>query len=176
MRSKFYKLAIFLLVISFFPFLIFISKRETPPEKVNIPQHKTQTVEKFILKSTGKNRWQLVSPKAKFVGKNVIDLDKPVLTLFQKTEITIEAEKARFFRDRGYIYLKQVKLKGANFEAYSPEGVYSLKNQTFKTEKGCKVTYNGINSSEGKVCTLDLKYQRAIISGGIRTTIREELK
>lgn len=176
MKSRLYKLALFLLIISFIPFLIFISKRETPPEKINVPQHKTQTVENFILKSSGKRRWQLTSPKANFLDKNTIQLKKPVLTVFLRSQVVIEADEAKLDRKKGKVYLKNVKLIGKNFKAFSPEGVYLLKRESFKTNKSCKVTYNSINTSEGKVCTLDLKYQRAIISGGVKTVVREELK
>ena len=176
MRSRLYRLALLFLIISFVPFLIFISRKETPPEKVNIPQHKSQTIENFILKSSGKNRWQLTSPKAKFLDKSIIELEKPVLTVFLKSRITIEADEAKLDRKKGLIYLDNVKLIGSSFKASSPQGIYILKRELFKTNRNCKVTYNIVNTSEGKICTLDLKYQRAIISGGVKTVVREELK
>ena len=176
MRNRLYRLALLFLITSFIPFLIFISRKETPPEKINIPQHKTQTIENFILKSSGKSRWQLTSPKAKFLDKSVIELEKPVLTVFLKSKITIEADKAKLDRKKGLIYLDNVKLVGSNFKALSPQGIYILKRELFKTNKTCGVTYNSINTSKGKICTLDLKYQRAIISGGVKTVVREELK
>ena len=176
MKSKLYKLALFLLIVSFFPFLIFISKKETPPEKINVPQHKTQTVENFILKSSGKNRWQLKSPQAKFLDKNTVELKRPVLVVFLKSKITIKAEEAKFNKNLGLIHLKSVELIGPDFWAFSPEGIYDLNKEIFKTESKCKVIYNRINMSEGNACTLDLKYRRAIIYGRVKTVIREELK
>ncbi len=176
MRSKLYRLALFLLIVSFIPFLIFISKKETPPEKINVPQHKTQTVENFILKSSGKNRWQLKSPQAKFLDKNIIELKKTILVVFLKSRITIKAEEATFNRNLGQIRLKSVELIGPNFRASSPEGIYDLNKEIFKTESKCKIIYNKINISEGNTCTLDLKYRRAIIYGRVKTVIREELK
>ncbi len=176
MRSKLYKLALFLLIISFIPFLIFLSKREAPPAKVNVPQHKTQTVENFVLKSSGKNRWQLRSPKANFINENLIELVNPVLTIFLKNQIVIKADEAKLNRKEGLVYLKNVTLTGPDFVAFSPEGIYILRKQMFKTDKRCKITYNRINTSEGNTCILDLKYQRAIISDSVKTVVREDLK
>ena len=176
MRNKLYKLALLLVLLSFVPFLLFVSKRETPPEKIKVPQHKTQTVENFVLKSAGKNVWELESPSAVLVRKDLIKLTKPVLTVLSKERVVIKASEALFDREKQLVYLKQVSLKGKNFIAFSPEGIYDLKSQTFKTEVGCKAVYNSVNTLEGKKCVLNLKSRVTIISNRVKTVIREDSK
>jgi hypothetical protein len=173
MKSKFYKLSLILAVVSFVPFLIFISRRENPPPKVKIPQHRKQTVEKFILKSTGKNRWILRAPKATFPEKNVVILEKPVLTIFKNGNFTIVANWAKLFKEKNKVFLKNATLKGKNFTGFSPEGVYYFNREIFKTNSTCKLIYNGVNSIKGRTCTVDVKRQRVIIFKGARTVIKE---
>lgn len=176
MRNKLYKIAIFLTVISFIPFLIFLSKRESPPEKVNIPRHKTQTIENFILKSEGENRWQLKAPQAFFLNENEIKLITPVLTVFTKNKIVIEAKEALYNKSRGIVYLKGITLKGKDFVLTSPEGKYNLKLQKFVTDAGCKAVYNDVNTLQGENCVVNLRSKTTIISNHVKTVIREVLK
>ena len=176
MRSKFYKIAVLLAIISFIPLFIFVSRRENPPDKVNVPRHKTQTVENFRLKASGKEKWELVSPKAQFVDKNIVNLENPVLTVYLKNRVTVKAREARLDRSKGTVYLKDVKLVGTDFEAFSRKGIYYLRREVFKTNSGCKAIYNGVNSSKGRVCTIDLKSRKVIIRGRVKTVVREVLK
>ena len=176
MRAKLYKIALFLVIISFLPFLIFISRKENPPEKVKIPHHKTQAIENFKLEATGKNRWELVAPEATFAGKEIINLRNPVLTLYLKDKLMIKATKAILYRDKGIVYLENVRLLGKNFEAVSNRGTYNLKEQIFETRSGCRATYNMVNTSEGKVCKIDLKEDRVTILNRVKTIVREVKK
>ena len=176
MRDKLYRLALILAIISFLPFLVFISRREVPIEKVKVPAHKTQTVENFRLKAAGKNKWELSAPEATFVGKNIIKLKTPVLTVYLQNRIVIKSLNAVFYRDKGVVYLDNVTLLGKNFRADSKKGVYNLEKQLFETDKGCRVVYNDINSLEGEVCKIDVKEDRVIILKHVRTVIREVLK
>ena len=176
MKEKFYKLALILAVVSFLPFLIFVSRREAPPEKVKVPQHKTQTVENFKLKATGENKWELSAPKATFIGKNVIKLILPVLTVYLQNEIIIKSSSAVLYRDRGIVYLDNVTLVGRNFRASSKKGTYNLKRQLFETDEGCRAVYNNVNSLEGEICKIDVREDKVIILKHVKTVIREVSK
>jgi len=176
MKGKFYKVSLFLAVISFLPFLVFISRRENPPPKVKVPKHKKQTVEEFTLRSTGKNRWVLRAPKATFPEKDVVILEKPVLTLFRDGNFTIIAEWAKLLKRENKVLLKRAVLEGRNFRGFSPKGIYYFDGEVFKTNSNCTVVYNGVNSMKGKNCTVDVKRQKVIISKGVRTVIKEVRK
>ena len=176
MRSKFYKLSLVLLIISFLPFLIFLLRRENPPAQIEVPHHKTQTIENFELKASGRNRWKLKSPKATFIGKEIIKLKHPVLTIYVNGNMLIYAESAKLDKKRNKLILKKVYITGKNFNAFSKKGIYSLKKQIFETNSGCKAVYNNVNFSEGNACKIYLKSREIIITNGVKTVIREVLK
>ncbi len=176
MREKLYRLALTMAVISFLPFLVFVSRKEAPPEKIKVPQHKTQTVEKFKLEATGKNKWELIAPKATFVGKNIIKLNNPVLTIYLKNRVIIESSRAILHRDKGIVYLDNVTLFDENFKADSKGGIYDLRRQLFKTDKGCRAVYNNVNSSKGKICKIDVSEDKIVILKHVKTVIREVSK
>ncbi|WP_456342723.1 LPS export ABC transporter periplasmic protein LptC [Thermovibrio sp.] len=174
-RSFFYKAALILALSSLIPFIIFLSRRENPPEKISVKLHQKQTVENFVLTSSGKSRWILKSPLAVFREKELIELDSPVLTVSGSPPIVVRARKALFDRKRGELELEGVEMETGELSAASPQGVYFVERELFKTDKGCLVK-SGSATTTGKECTLKLDKRKVIITQQVKTVITGEGK
>jgi lipopolysaccharide export system protein LptC len=173
MRRLFYRIAFLLALFSLVPLIVFLARRESPPEKLSVKVRQKQTVENFSLKSTGKSPvWTLNSPLAVFKDKERIELEKPSLTLYLSPPVEITASKALFDREKRELYLHQVHLVSEEVDAYSPSGVYFLNKALFKTDSGCKII-SGASRTSGKVCTLYLKSRKFVVEGSVKTTISE---
>ena len=176
-RGLFYKVAFLLALASLVPLIIFLSRRESPPEKISVKLHNKQTVENFTLSSTGKERWVLRAPVAVFEDKNRIKLKKPVLTVYTRPPVVIEAEEALFDRSRSELYLKGVHLTSENIEALAPVGTYFMKRELFKGSKGC--TFNlktSKSTTTGKLCRILVDKREVIISKGVKTQVFEVIR
>ncbi|SMO69156.1 Lipopolysaccharide-assembly, LptC-related [Balnearium lithotrophicum] len=176
MRNKFFQIAVLLIFLSVLPLVVFLSRREAPPEKVKIPKHRKQTIEEFVLKSSGKNRWILRAPTATFLNKNTIKLIKPKLKVFLTEKVEIEADSAEFLRDKNRVILKNVRLKGKNFNAFSPSGTYFLKSGVFLSKSKCNANFNKVNNITGKGCKIEFKREKITIFSSVKTTIKEVKK
>lgn len=176
-RSLLYKLAFFLALASLVPLVIFLSRRESPPEKVSVKLHNKQTVENFTLSSAGKEKWVLRAPIAVFEDRDKIKLEKPVLTVSSHPPAVIEAEEALFDRKSSRLYLKGVRLTSRNIKAFSPRGTYLLKRELFKGTDGCSFTLQSSNSTTtGKECEILVKERKVIISQGVKTQVFEVIR
>ena len=171
MRGLFYKVAFLLALFSLVPLVIFLARKESPPEKLSVKVRQKQTVENFSLKSTGKPPvWTLSSPIAVFKDKERIELKEPSLIVYLEPPVKITASKALFDRSKGELYLYQVRLTSKELEASSPYGVYLVDKALFKTSSGCRVLSKGSRTS-GKVCSLYLRSKEFVLEGSVRTTI-----
>jgi len=173
MGKNLYKISLILIVITLLPLIFFLSRKEVPNQKIKIPKHKRQTVENFVLKSSGKNRWTLTANRAMFTNQNQVNLTKPILKINLKQPLTIKAERASYFRNRNLINLEKVTLMGKNFYASSPKGIYYLDKKVFKTDSYCKITFNKVNEIEGKGCLLNIEKEEITIFNSVKTTIKE---
>ena len=172
-RSFFYKVALILVVLSLVPLVIFLSRREGPPKKISVKVHQRQTVENFVLNSTGEEKWVLKSPLAVFKEKNLIELQSPVLKVFRDPPIVIEAERALFNRAKGELRVVKVKLKSGQLFGTSQEGTYFVDRELFTTNSGCLIKVRS-STTTGKNCTLKFKEREVIISQNVRTLIDGE--
>jgi len=176
-RGLFYKIAFVLALASFVPLVLFLSRRESPPEKVPVPSHKKQTVENFTLSSTGKERWVLRAPVAIFEDRNRIRLKRPVLTVYTRPPVVIKAEEALFDKGRSELYLKKAHLTSENIEAFSPLGTYYVKRELFTGREGC--TFNlktSKSTTTGGVCRILVDRREVIISKNVKTRVFEVIK
>jgi len=174
-RSFFYKAALVLALVSLIPLVIFLSRRESPPEKISVRLHQKQTVENFTLNSTGQTRWVLKAPVAVFREKDLIELTSPVLTVFRTPPVTVRAGEALFDRKRGILTLRDVYLETGQLRAFSPGGTYLIDKEIFKSSSGCRVVA-GSSTTEGKNCTLLIPEREVIITQQVKTVISGEGK
>jgi len=174
-RNFFYKVALLLLAFSLVPLVIFLSRKENPPEKVAVKVHKKQTVENFTLTSLGKRRWILTAPVAVFEGPQLVRLQNPVLRAEGSPPVEIRAKEALLDRSRGVVRLKEVLFKSADLSSCSPEGTYYLQKELFLTEKGCTF-YFGESETEGRRCSILPAEGKVIITDSVKTLFRGALK
>ena len=177
MRKVVYRLATFLAIVSIFPFIIFMARRESPPEKFHVETHKKQLIRDFVLKSKGEKRnWILRAPEAILEGKREIRLKLPELELLEKEKIFIRAESATYNQETGKLILKNVSIKSKNLTGKARTGTYSTSEGVFVTHNTCKVILKNKFTIEGKECILDLRNKRVIIQSKVKSVFREEEK
>ncbi len=174
-RNFFYRAALLLSLLSLIPLMVFLSRRETPPEKISVKFHQRQTVENFILNSSGSRRWVLKSPLAVFKEKDLIELKFPVLTLFTSPPVIVKAKRALFNRKENRLELEEVELESGQLFASSPRGTYLIEKELFETSSGCLVKTPSFTTS-GKVCTLNLEEGEVIITQQVKTVVTGEGK
>jgi len=173
-RSLFYKVAFLLAVASLVPLVIFLSRRESPPEKISVKVHDKQTVENFTLTSSGERRWLLRAPVAIFEDRERIRLKEPVLEVEAEPPVLIRAKEALFNKAKGVLYLKGVELTSGNLEAGAPSGVYYVKRELFDTKAGCTFRLKDTNSNTtGNHCQIFVKEREVIITNHVRTEVFE---
>ncbi len=172
MKPRIHHIAVFTAALSFLPFVIFIARREAPPEEIHVETHEKQMIKNFTLNSPEKgNKWLLKSPEAVFERENVLLLKSPKLVLLDRGNATIEAETAIFKQEEGKLFLKNVRVKGKNFFAMAENGVYNTKSEVFKTKRWCRLLLRNKHRIRGKRCTLDLKNRRVIIHSKVRSVV-----
>jgi hypothetical protein len=171
MRSKLYRAAVFLAIVSLLPLLIFLSRRESPPSKVEVKVHQKQTIENFVLRASDRYDWELKSPEAQAVDKNTLLLKEPVLTLYLKESIVIRAKEALYDRARREIELLSPQLLTGNYTAFSPKGIYWIEEKLFVSNSPCKFVSRWQEETVGRNCTVNFVKGTVIIKGGVKTTL-----
>ena len=164
-------------MIAIIPFVLFIARRESPPEKIKVESHRQQVIKQFRLESRDKIEWELTSPEAKFKGENTISLKNPLLLVKTASRtVTIKAPYALFYRKQKRVKLKQVFLETDNLTAQSPCGIYDVNSGTFTTDCGCKISLRKVNTITGKICILNLNERKITVSNGVKSIFREVKK
>ena len=164
MKPRIHHIAVFTAVLSFLPLVVFIARKEAPPEKIQVETHEKQVVKEFTLNSPEKgNRWILKSPEALLEKEGEVLLRSPKVTLLDRDNTLIEAKTALFRQGEGTLLLKEVRVTGKNFRATAEDGVYDTGAGIFRTKRWCSVLLKGKHRIRGKGCVLDLKNRRVII-------------
>ena len=177
MKKAIYKLAAFLAIVSVLPFIIFMARKESPPEKLHVETHKKQLIKDFVLESKGdKKSWILRAPKAVFRGNREIYLEHPELELLNEEKVTIRSELATYNQETGELFLENVSIEGENLSGKAGRGVYNTGKGIFVTNEGCEVTLKSRFTVKGKDCTLDLKNKKVIIQSKVKSVLREGYK
>ena len=177
MKETIYKVAAFLAIISVLPFVIFMARRELPPEKFHVETHKKQLIKDFVLESKGEKRsWILRAPEAVFEGNREILLHFPELELLEGEKVLIRAELATYNQDTGELSLEGVSIESKSLSGRTEKGVYSTRKGIFTTNATCKITLKKKFTVEGKGCILDFKSKRVIIQSKVKSILREEKK
>jgi len=173
-KETIYKVATLLAVVSILPFIIFVARRELPPEKFHVETHKKQLIKDFVLESRGeKKSWILRAPEAVFEGKETIILKRPKLLLLEEEEVTISAKRATYHQEKGELLLENVRVDGKNIKGKADRGIYRTQEETFLADSRCTVVLKGKFSVEGKSCLLDFKNKRVIIRSEVKSAFRE---
>ncbi|ADY73805.1 protein of unknown function DUF1239 [Desulfurobacterium thermolithotrophum DSM 11699] len=175
MREKFFKVAVFLAIISILPFIVLIMRKETPPEKLNVETHKKQVIKDFVLKSEGVKKWILRAPKALFEGEE-IHLKKPQLVIYDKDKFFLIADEAVYYQNKKLVHLKQVTLIGKNLRGKAPYGTYYTDKEIFTTKTTCEFTFDNDKRVTGKGCQLELKDKKVIIQSNVKSKFGEAIK
>ncbi|GEM_PF-1232479 len=178
MKGLFQRVAFFLLLISFIPFLFFFVRRESPPPKVRVETHRNQVVKDFSLRSSGRDFWVLVSPEALFHGEQEVFLKFPKLTLYRNNgaRIVVRSSEAVYHKQKNKLYLKGVNLTGRDFKVTAPSGVFDFKSGRFFAEKGCKIVLEGSGVTTGKRCIFNLKKDSFSVSGKVKSIFRSGVR
>ncbi|TCK06649.1 LPS export ABC transporter periplasmic protein LptC [Phorcysia thermohydrogeniphila] len=177
MKEAIYKIAAFLAIVSILPFVIFMARRESPPEKFHVETHKKQLIKNFTLESKGEKRsWVLRAPEAVFEGNKEIILKFPELELLEKERVLIHAESAIYNQETEELFLENVSIESENLSGKTRTGTYSTSKGVFVTHDTCEVTLKNRFTVEGKECILDLKNKRVIIQSKVKSILREEGK
>ena len=176
MKEKILKVAIALAVISILPFVILITRREAPPEKIDVETHKEQVVKDFVLQSEGRKQWILKSPEALFEGEEKIRLKNPELTIYNGERILLIAKRAVYNQKEKTVNLEEVTITGKEFKGRAPYGVYYTEKENFITDSTCEITFDTTKRISGKSCQIDLRNKRVIIQSDVKSTFREVVK
>jgi hypothetical protein len=169
-RSFLKRLALFLIAVSTLPFILFFARKESPPERIEVKSHRKQTIEDFSLKAEGGKKWELSAPRAIFETKSRVKLLNPVLKI-EEPPLKIFAREALYEKEGEKLFLKEVRIEGEEMELSAPDGVYLLREELFKGERGCTFKGKATGTTVGSRCILLIGEKKIIISDGVRTLI-----
>ncbi len=171
-KKLFYRIAVLIALVSILPFIVFIARREAPPEKIEVEVHKKQVIKDFVLESKGKKVWKLTAPEATFEGEKCIKLKNPVLRIYNKEIVILKSPAAVYNQKSGKLEVSKVTIVSKGFYAESEKGVYSTSKEVFRTEGSCYIKIKETNQIWGKKCVLDLKKRKFIINSNVRSQLR----
>ncbi len=171
-KNILYKLALFIAVISILPFVIFIARREAPPEKIEVEIHKKQVIREFVLESKGKRAWKLISPEATFEGEKRIMLKSSTLHIYGQETVVLKSPNAIYDQKSGELKVGKVTIKSKSFYAKSDPGIYLTSTGIFTTEGSCYINIRNNGQIWGKQCILDLRKRKFIIKSNVHSRFR----
>ncbi len=176
MKEKILRIAIVFAVISILPFVILITRKETPPERIDVETHKEQVIKDFVLQSKGSKQWILKAPEALFEGEKKIRLENPELTVYGKEKVLLIAKSALYDQEKKSVNLNQVVIIGTDFRGEASYGIYHTEKEIFITDSTCKITFNSSKKISGKGCQIDLRNKRVIIQSNVKSRFGEVAK